>query len=121
MLQEQSRLFQRSLFVADALIVVVGWIAAYFIRFELLRSLGIMSPPEWLPLSRYLEFLPWVLPISMSVFWLSGLYVPDRAQRLPRLVFVVVRAVLLGVLLLMMPEGFTQSCQHSFQTKKRKL
>ena len=74
-------------FFSDALLVIAGWIAAYFIRFELL------TPPEWLPLSRYLSFLPWVLAISILVFSFSGLYAPDRAQRLTRLVYSVARAV----------------------------
>jgi len=101
MLQEQSRLFQRVLFVTDFLLVVIGWIGAYFIRFELFRSLPPpLRPPEWLPLSRYLGFLPWVLLVSTLVFSLSGLYSPDRAQRLYRLVFSVARAVFMGLLVL---------------------
>jgi exopolysaccharide biosynthesis polyprenyl glycosylphosphotransferase len=92
MLQEQSRLFQRLLLAADLVLVTVGWILAWFIRFELL------TPPEWLSLSRYMELFPWVLLLSVAVFSLSGLYAPDRAQRLPRLVFTVARAVALGLL-----------------------
>jgi putative colanic acid biosysnthesis UDP-glucose lipid carrier transferase len=95
MLQEQSRIFQRMLFIGDLILVAVCWTAAYFIRFELL------SPPEWMPLERYLGFMPWVLGISAIVFWLSGLYAPDRAQRLPLLVFTVAKAVGLGLLVLM--------------------
>lgn len=94
MLQEQSRLFQRLLFFVDFLLVGVGWIAAYLIRFE------VLTPPEWLPLSRYLAFLPWVLAVSSFVFWSSGLYAPDRAQRLTRLVFGVAKAVGLGLIVL---------------------
>ena len=93
MLQERSRFYQRLLFVADACLVIIGWICAYYIRFELL------TPPEWLPLSRYLSFLPWVLVLSMLVFVFSGLYEPDRAQRLTRLIYTVARAVGLELLL----------------------
>ena len=92
MLQERSRFYQRLLFVADAFLIILGWICAYYIRFELL------TPPEWLPLSRYLSFLPWVLVLSMLVFMFSGLYAPDRAQRLTRLVYSVARAVALELL-----------------------
>ncbi len=92
MIQEQSRFFQRLLFVADACLVILGWICAYYIRFEWL------TPPEWLPLSRYLGFLPWVLILSMLVFVFSGLYAPDRAQRLTRLIYSVARAVGLELL-----------------------
>lgn len=92
MIQEQSRFYQRLLFFCDAALIVVGWISAYYIRFELL------TPPEWLPLSRYLSFLPWVLVITMMVFTFSGLYAPDRAQRLTRLIFSVAKAVGIGLL-----------------------
>ena len=93
MLQERSRFYQRLLFIADAILIIIGWICAYYIRFELL------TPPEWLPLSRYLSFLPWVLVLSMLVFVFSGLYEPDRAQRLTRLIFTVAKAVGLELLL----------------------
>ncbi len=82
MLQEESRLFQRLLFFLDAGIIAVGWILAYYTRFEVFPAIDFLTLPEWLPLSAYMEFLPWVLILSMGVFWASGLYVPDRAQRL---------------------------------------
>lgn len=97
MLQEQSRLFQRLLFFADALIVVVSWILAYYTRFELFPWLGIFTLPEWLPLSMYMRFVPWVLILSMLVFWASGLYVPDRAQRMSTLIYTVGKAILIGI------------------------
>ncbi len=99
MLQEQSRLFQRLLFFADAVIIVVSWILAYYTRFEVFPAVGIFALPEWLPLTRYLSFLPWVIIISMMVFWASGLYIPDRAQRLSTLVYTVAKAIVLGVLI----------------------
>lgn len=99
MLQEQSRLFQRLLFFADAVLIVVSWILAYYTRFEVFPAIGVFPLPEWLPLTRYLSFLPWVIIISMLVFWASGLYVPDRAQRLSTLVYTVAKAIILGVLI----------------------
>ena len=99
MLQEQSRLFQRLLFFADAVIIVVSWILAYYTRFEIFPAVGLFPLPEWLPLARYMTFMPWVIIISMMVFWASGLYVPDRAQRLSTLVYTVAKAIVLGVLI----------------------
>ena len=98
MLQEQSRLFQRLLFFADALIVVVSWVLAYYTRFELFPRLDIFPLPEWLPLSMYMRFVPWVLIMSMLVFWASGLYVPDRAQRMSTLIYTVGKAIAIGIL-----------------------
>ena len=92
MLQEQSRLFQRVLFFADLALVAIAWVIAYFVRFELLRA------PEWVPFSRYAGFVPWVLIVSSLVFLFSGLYQPDRAQRLPLLVYAVAKAVVFGMI-----------------------
>ena len=93
MLQEQSRLFQRLLFFADVLLIMAGWSLAYVIRFEWL------TPPAAVSFSSYLRLLPWVLLLSAGVFWFSGLYAPDRTQRLPMLVYTVAKAVGLGLLL----------------------
>jgi Undecaprenyl-phosphate glucose phosphotransferase len=98
MLQEQSRLFQRLLFAVDIVLIGAGWILAWFIRFELFDQVGFLPPPEWHPLTRYLGFLPWVLILSASVFWFSGLYDADRFQRLTRLIFSVARAVAIGLI-----------------------
>ena len=98
MLQEQSRLFQRILFAVDLALIVIGWILAWFIRFQVLSWTGFIPPPEWLPLSRYLTFLPWVLIVSTAVFWFSGLYTPDRLQRMTHLTLSVAKAVVMGLI-----------------------
>ena len=101
MLQEQSRFFQRLLFFADAAIIAACWMAAYVIRFDILPALNVFPPPELVPISRYVGFLPWIVIISMGVFWASGLYVSDRAQRLSGLVYGVIRSVLIGLIIVM--------------------
>ncbi len=91
MIKEQSRFLQRVLFAGDVLIIIVSWILAYYIRFELL------TPPEWLPLSRYLVFLPGVVVLWSTVFVLSGLYRVEHAQRFHSVVYAVGRAVFFGM------------------------
>ncbi|MDX1531710.1 MAG: sugar transferase, partial [Rhodothermales bacterium] len=91
MLKEQSRLLQRLLFFADLALIALAWVLAWVVRFELL------DPPLWVPLTRYLEFLPAVLVVWGTVFLLSGLYQTRRAQRLPLVVYAVARAVLFGI------------------------
>jgi len=95
MFNERSRLFQRTLFVADLGLIAAGWIVAYYIRFELLPP--IIGLPLWRPLSRYISYLPPLMVIWGIVFVASGLYSSDRAQRLPLLVYAVLRAVFLGM------------------------
>lgn len=92
MLKERSRFLQRALFLVDILLIIAGWISAYFTRFELL------TPPQWLPLSTYLDYLPAVTILWIVVFWVSGLYATDRAQRLPRMLYVVAKAVFFGMI-----------------------
>ncbi len=94
MLYEQSRFFQRLMFFGDVLLVIVSWLFSYFVRFE------VLVPPEYVPISRYLVFIPWVIVVTMFVFWSSGLYSPERAQRLMDLVFGVAKAVIVGLVVL---------------------
>ena len=100
MLQELSRLYQRLLFAADMALMAAAWIGAYYLRFEVFRYWPVPLP-EWLPIDRYLSFIPWILCIAALVFSASGLYVPDRAQRLTSLVFSVAKAFSLALLVLM--------------------
>jgi len=95
MLHEHSRLFQRSLFVADLALIAAGWIIAYYLRFELL--VPVVGLPLWRPLSRYITYLPPLMAIWGIVFASSGLYASDRAQRLPLMIYAVLRAVALGI------------------------
>ncbi|MGA7303445.1 MAG: undecaprenyl-phosphate glucose phosphotransferase [Rhodothermales bacterium] len=95
MFNERSRLFQRALFVADLGLIAAGWIVAYYLRFELLAP--VVGLPLWRPLSRYISYLPPLMVIWGVVFLASGLYSSDSAQRLPLLVYAVLRAVFLGM------------------------
>jgi len=45
----------------------------------------------------YLRFVPWVIILSMLVFWASGLYIPDRAQRMSTLIYTVAKSIALGI------------------------
>ena len=95
MLQEKSRFFQRLLLLADLTLVVVCWLLAYWVRFELL------DPPEWVPLAEYMVLLPWVLLVWVLAFQSSGLYAESRAQSLTAMALAVARAVTVGALLTM--------------------
>jgi len=100
MLQEQSRFYQQLLFFADMILVGTAWIAAYYLRFEVLTTWPIPLP-EWHPLSRYLTFFPWILISAALTFWASGLYIPDRAQRWTSLIRSVGKSVGLALVVSM--------------------
>ena len=91
MLRERSLLLQRLLFGADLALVALAWVLAWAVRFE------ILTPPDWVPLSQYLGYLPFVLAVWGVVLLVSGLYQARRAQRLPLVVWSVARAVGLGI------------------------
>ncbi|MEL6615642.1 MAG: hypothetical protein AAFQ43_07890, partial [Bacteroidota bacterium] len=92
MLRERSLFLQRGLFLADLALIAVAWGLAYLIRFE------VLTPPEYVPGSHYLQFLPFVLGIWGGALLLSGLYQTRRAQRLTLVVWAVARAVGLSLL-----------------------
>ena len=100
MLRELSRLYQRLLFAADIVLVAIAWLLAYYLRFEVFVTWPVPLP-EWLPVARYISFLPWILPIAALVFWVSGLYISDRAQRLTRLIASVGRAFGVALIILL--------------------
>ena len=91
MLRERSLLLQRLLFGVDLALVALAWALAWAVRFE------VLTPPEWVPLTRYLGFLPFVLAVWGGVLLVSGLYQTRRAQRLTLVVWSVARAVGLGL------------------------
>ena len=109
MLKERSLALQRTLFVADLGLLAAAWALAFFIRFRLLHpaspwylgdvagGLELTQHDVLLTWSAYLRFLPFVVPVWGMVLLLSGLYQTRRAQRLPLVVYGVVRAVVLSL------------------------
>ncbi len=91
MLRERSLLLQRLLFGADLSLIALAWVIAWVLRFE------VLTPPQWVPLSQYLGFLPFVLAVWGAVLLVSGLYRTRRAQRLTLVAYAVARAVALGL------------------------
>lgn len=100
MLQEQSRLFQRLLSVADLAAVAAGWMGAWWLRFDVMSAVGSYPPVHYWSAAHYASFLPAVMAVSWIVFQFSGLYQSRRAQRLTRFVISVLKAVALGLLAL---------------------
>lgn len=106
MLKERSQALQQGLFAADLLLLVAAWASAFFIRFRLLDAASpwaidalaarlplVGRPGEMVPWTDYLPFLPLVVLLWGGTLLLSGLYRPQRAQRLPLIVWSVARAV----------------------------
>ncbi len=107
MLRERSQALQRLLFGADLLLIALAWVAAWVVRFEVMR------PPQFVPLALYLRFLPAVLVLWSAAFVLSGLYQTRRAQRLPLVVYAVARAVVMGIAVSVAATFFFRAFQFS--------
>ena len=106
MLQEQSRLFQRIFFFADAGLILLAWVVAFALRFHGLPALhaavggpGWLVPPEVVGFDQYLWLLPAVVLGGMLVFWLSGLYAAERGLHLFRIAWSVAKASVFSFLL----------------------
>ena len=116
MLQEQSRLFQRILFFADAAFVALAWVTAFVLRFQAMPALAAWGigpawfvPPEPVAFGQYVWMLPWVLLGACAVFYASGLYGADRALNLFRLAWSVARAALFSFVLVSAAVTFNQA------------
>ncbi|MDP8255677.1 MAG: undecaprenyl-phosphate glucose phosphotransferase [Candidatus Alcyoniella australis] len=84
-------------FVSDLLLLVLLWIASYYIRFNLLA--GVLPPPH---VPRLDKFLPLTLAVALvwpAVFWWVNIYQPAETPSLTREVFRVLRAHILAMLL----------------------
>jgi len=65
------------------------------------------------PFERYLYLLPWVLIVASLVFWSTGLYAADRAQRISSLVFAVAKAVAVELLVVAASLSFYRALSFS--------
>ncbi|MGE4607686.1 MAG: undecaprenyl-phosphate glucose phosphotransferase [Myxococcota bacterium] len=109
MLYRYSEVFRTGLFVIDALLVAGSWLAAYAVRFYtgLPAPLGI---PD-----RDLYLLPLVLitPLWAFLFRSHGLYEPRRTGSLLAESAAVVRATIVGVLIIVAANFFTRDYYYS--------
>ncbi len=97
MLKKQSRLVSFGLFVLDEAVTLACFFLAYFLRRHALAGVFTRSIQ---PLERYYPLLPVIVLAWGLSFWFLGLYRSHRTVSLHREVGEVVRAVLVGGLML---------------------
>ncbi len=100
MLKEQHRFFRSVLVVSDLLVIVGSVVLAFHLRFYWLTA--------WWPVSESLPIfvvhgLPVlaVVPLMLIGMLWSGLYLPRRDQRFTKEAWSIIKAVVMGMLLLM--------------------
>lgn len=100
MLRERHKIFRAVLIASDALFVLAAQVAAYGVRFGLLDS--VVPDPTYWELS-----IPLVLmPLMIVALLHAGLYRPRRDQRFSREAVVIIRAVVIGTVLVMAASYF---------------
>jgi Undecaprenyl-phosphate glucose phosphotransferase len=97
MLKQKRQLFEYLFVVADLVVISVGWLIAYWVRFQ----------SGWIPVDKgvpeftqYLSMLIFIWLIWAFVFRKMGLYRPMRGVRRTRELWVLVNANALSILLL---------------------
>jgi len=105
MLYRYSEVFRTLLGVADAVLIASAWLGAYLLRFNtgLPASLGVPPPID------YVYPLVVILPLFVGLFRSHGLYEARRMDSPLGEVSAVLRATLMGVLLLSAFSFFARS------------
>nr|WP_269432306.1 hypothetical protein [Methanobrevibacter arboriphilus] len=77
MIKQNQRLLNAILITTDALVVVLAFIAAWFLRFKttIFGPLG-----GFLPFENYLLLALFIIPLYLIFYYFSGLYKPFRNQ-----------------------------------------
>lgn len=78
MIKENQQALNRLYVIIDIIIMFLAFIYAWLIRFELF-------PPTnsiWWPLSHYLKFMIYLVPVYIFIYSISGVYSPMRQIRL---------------------------------------
>ena len=94
MIKENQQSLNRIYVLIDAVMIVLSFVLAYAIRFEIF-------PPQhalWYPLSHYMEWLIYLVPVYLIIYHLCGLYTPMRAKRLRYEFEIFIRANVIAVL-----------------------
>ena len=108
MVKERHQLFRSILIATDALCILAAQLMAYGVRFDLIERLGLESlrPDRGLGGDQVYTYgehsIPLILlPVVIVAFFYAGLYRPRRDQRFWREAIVILRAVLVGTILVM--------------------
>lgn len=77
MIRDNQSLFNKVHVVLDALIIIISYILAWYLRFES----GFFRADVWyLPLFRYMQVLWYVVPGYLILYYVFQLYTPKRVQ-----------------------------------------
>lgn len=78
MIRENQKAFNRLYVIIDILSIIISFVYAWLIRFEIFPP----SHSMWWPLLHYMQFLVFLVPIYILTYYIFGVYSPMRQIRL---------------------------------------
>ena len=104
-MSESQKHLSRGLVIIDGVIVLVSYILAWFIRFRTnLLGPGYIS----LPISYYIQALIYIIPLYLALNYIFNLYVPMMTQRRYKEAANIIKANVLGILIIILVLYFTK-------------
>ena len=96
MIKDNQKYFNRLQVIIDALIVVVSYAIAWYIKFDSVFVIGV-GRVQALPVKEYFEALYVLVPAYIILYYLNDLYTPRRAALIRSEIFNIIKANLFGV------------------------
>lgn len=99
MIKDNQKMFNRMHVVLDALIIVIAYALAWFLKFR--SHLPVLySGNEALPPETYFSALILIVPVYIFLYYITSLYTAKRATSMRRGIYNVMRANTVGLLFL---------------------
>ena len=99
MIKDNQKMFNRMHVVLDAIIIVIAYVLAWFLKFR--SHLPVLySGNEALPPETYFSALILIVPVYIFLYYITSLYTAKRATSMRRGIYNVMRANTVGLLFL---------------------
>ena len=91
MIKDNQKMFNRMHVVLDAIIIVIAYVLAWFLKFR--SHLPVLySGNEALPPETYFSALILIVPVYIFLYYITSLYTAKRATSMRRGIYNVMRA-----------------------------
>ncbi len=97
MIKDNQKVFNRMHVVMDALITIISYALAYFIKFYIINA-GLLGIGV-LPVDYYFKMLWGIVPVYMLLYYYCNVYGPKRTHKQSREIYAIVKANTVGMAL----------------------
>lgn len=100
MIKDNQKMLNKFHVILDALLIVISYVLAYFLRFNLLTNFNIfnLGDAKYYNIAGYAKFLVFLLPGYLIIYAICNLYNPKRSRSHRVQIWDVVQANILGIL-----------------------